>query len=1694
MNFQKLWSAAGWMRVPIIVSVGCLFLLSVWPEAIQAKETILQASKVRAARAPVKPVPGAASQKVKPSKKASRTKLFPAQVTIDEIEPNNDESTAQVLTGSSPIVVNGNSETVDGGEIVIDYGEGTIDDIEDLFKLTILQPGLKINLAGAQSDLDIFLFDSPATTIIDVSNAPGVGTEEISQVSLPVGTYLIGVTIFDPDPIGPTTTSYVLTLTFNEQPVEPPPNDECPAATIVGPLPFTDEVNTRGAVVNVNDPVLLCGDGGGGKTVWYQFTPQQDIFVRATTEGSLPEDYNTAIALFTGTCDNLVEINCNDDIIPGVIRQSEMSFLAEAGITYYIHIAEWNGGGPNGGVPTGGDLVFTLEETEPPSLFQGPESGNIAGGASTSTDDFVGSTSASKLSKEQIETSQRVIPFREIAIPQNRKKALVEPTGPIGSNFVKDLDAAIIDKKVEAALSKISAPVLQTNFQGISDEPNPAGFRFIPPDPIMAAGPEHVMGAVNDRFAIFDKVGTKLVEISATEWFENVLPELDPAFEEPFGGAFDPQIVYDHFADRWVMLYIAADGFNARSALLLSVSDDANPLGAWCNWSIPGNQNGSTPNTNLNDYPKLGIDDQALYVMSNQFDLVTGPFQYVQIRIIGKAQLYDNTCGPVTWTDFWDLRNPSDPTMLTFTTVPAVTFGTPGVEYLVDVDFINNTGTFMNLWSLTDPLGSPTLSAVTVPVTAFTSPPNADQLGGGAPPIDVGGRRNRNVVYQDGSVWTAHSVGDESGQFTRARYVRIDVNTATAIEDVAFGFDNFWYYYPVVQPDGNNNLVMAFTRSGVSEFASARFTGRRTIDAGLIPSALLKAGEDNYVKTFGNSRNRWGDYMGAALDPVDASKVWMFVEYAAQSANPGAFGDRWGTWFGCTTFTPLAGAQILVDPPDINFGSVVLGTSTPPFPISITNQGDATLTITDISEPGGNFSLSDLPALPLELNSFESATFNVVFTPTTTEASSGTITITSTDGDDPTVDVTLEGFVFAAAERGVCYGTTGRMDGGNFITIDLVTGAGTFVGPTNLVNGVPGLAINSAGEIFATSAFPEANLYRIDAATGTAILIGPTELLLLDAITFDENDVLFGIGFESLPPTFNLYTINTETAAATLIGPTEEFFAGMAFDPTDGTLYASTGGGAIDQDAIYTIDPTTGEATRVGATGLGAFFGGPIPDIHFDTAGNLFGSKGGGSQDNVFISIDKTTGKGTIVGPIGFRAVSGLASHPGAPEGPQISVSSINFLTVIVGSAPSKTVTVSNIGTADLTVTDISGITAPFSLDDGLPTLPAVVPPSSSVSFGVKFTPTSSEADTAVVTISSDDPDDPSVDISLIGEGLVVAVAELGVCYASTGHADGGRFLTINLTTGAGSLIGPTGLDAVPGLAINSAGEIFATSAFPEADLYRIDAATGTAILKVGSTELQLLDAIAFDENDVLYGVGFESLPPTFNLYTINTETAEATLIGPTGEFFAGMAFDPTDGTLWASTGGNANVQDGIFTIDPATGAATLVGTTGLGGPTPDICFDNDGNLFGAKGGGLNVNNLISINKSTGAGTVIGPIGFASVSGLAFALGIIDAVEEPPASLTVPEVFTLEQNYPNPFNPSTKIRYSIPENSQVTVKVFNLIGQIIRTLVDEQQEANFYLLTWDGKDDLGTLQSSGVYIIQIKAGENVQSRKMLFIK
>jgi hypothetical protein len=88
-----------------------------------------------------------------------------------------------------------------------------------------------------------------------------------------------------------------------------------------------------------------------------------------------------------------------------------------------------------------------------------------------------------------------------------------------------------------------------------------------------------------------------------------------------------------------------------------------------------------------------------------------------------------------------------------------------------------------------------------------------------------------------------------------------------------------------------------------------------------------------------------------------------------------------------------------------------------------------------------------------------------------------------------------------------------------------------------------------------------------------------------------------------------------------------------------------------------------------------------------------------------------------------------------------------------------------------------------------------------------------------------------------------------------------------------------------------------------------------------------------------------------------------------------------------------------------------------------------------------------------------------------------------------PLTFQLEQNYPNPFNPSTKIRYSIPQEGNVTLKIYDVLGNEVTTLIDEEKTAGVYEVEFNASK-----LSSGIYIYKLTAGNFIQTRKMILVK
>jgi hypothetical protein len=102
--------------------------------------------------------------------------------------------------------------------------------------------------------------------------------------------------------------------------------------------------------------------------------------------------------------------------------------------------------------------------------------------------------------------------------------------------------------------------------------------------------------------------------------------------------------------------------------------------------------------------------------------------------------------------------------------------------------------------------------------------------------------------------------------------------------------------------------------------------------------------------------------------------------------------------------------------------------------------------------------------------------------------------------------------------------------------------------------------------------------------------------------------------------------------------------------------------------------------------------------------------------------------------------------------------------------------------------------------------------------------------------------------------------------------------------------------------------------------------------------------------------------------------------------------------------------------------------------------------------------------------------------------GKINVVQKSSQSIS-PRTFKLYDNYPNPFNPKTLIKYSIPKDNDVTLRVYNALGQLMTTLVQEFEKAGEYEVNFNGEN-----YASGVYFYRLESGDYVSAKKMVLIK
>ncbi len=300
---------------------------------------------------------------------------------------------------------------------------------------------------------------------------------------------------------------------------------------------------------------------------------------------------------------------------------------------------------------------------------------------------------------------------------------------------------------------------------------------------------------------------------------------------------------------------------------------------------------------------------------------------------------------------------------------------------------------------------------------------------------------------------------------------------------------------------------------------------------------------------------------------------------------------------------------------------------------------------------------------------------------------------------------------------------------------------------------------------------------------------------------------------------------------------------------------------------------------------------------------------------------------------------------------------------------------------------------------------------------------------------------------------------------------------------------------AVPGLDFRSATEFLELPAGVEFDIVVSPADAG---IEAGVE----IAGLMLDENENYYVVASGVLDPSeFAENPNEVETAFSLEIIP-GAMFAAEDEDTFSFVIYHGVTDapsvDAAVRDGAtlaegaaytdFTdyISVPTGTYT-VDIAPAGSDTPVASFEADvSELGGATGILLASGFLVPDNNQDGEafGLLLVLVDGTTVLLPAMSTSIDDALSDLPVS------FSLEQNYPNPFNPSTKIEYSLPQAANVQISVYNVMGQQVATLINnEQQSAGYHTVSFDASN-----LASGMYLYRIQAGNFVQTRKMTLIK
>ena len=427
----------------------------------------------------------------------------------------------------------------------------------------------------------------------------------------------------------------------------------------------------------------------------------------------------------------------------------------------------------------------------------------------------------------------------------------------------------------------------------------------IPADTHGAVGPEHLVVALNTEIAIQTREGELVSKVGLGDFWAGF----------SHGFVFDPKVVYDHLAKRWVVFTIA-DVNTTKSAVLIALSQTSDPTGDWDMASIRVHPEALPDNYLYADYPSVGYNKKWLAASVNLYkgtNQVEGTKEVVGSRIFAFHKPDYIQEGKARYTQF------DDPGF--FTVVPATTYDANDTNLL----FITEQGTrALRISALSGRVGqehyTPSYARTSLddiePWEFSIGKTNISPQKAGTKSIFANDSRMHALAKRNGKLWAAHHVflpeGVTNVNRTAIQWWNLETNASILQRGYIQDTNAVKHYtFPSVAVNKNSDVLIGYSGFTKDTYASAYFSYRKASDplGQMSKPVLFKAGVAPYVKLRSDGRNSWGDYSAAQVDPNNDTDMWTIQMYAETRNNeqaniPDDKRDRWGTWWGFMAFQP----------------------------------------------------------------------------------------------------------------------------------------------------------------------------------------------------------------------------------------------------------------------------------------------------------------------------------------------------------------------------------------------------------------------------------------------------------------------------------------------------------------------------------------------------------------------------------------------------------------------------------------------------------------------------------------------------------------------------------------------------------------------------------------------------------------------